>query len=149
MTDFFSRYQKFAPLFLRFGLAIVFLFFGIQKLIDPGQATAEIQLILNFDFADVAAMNFYVALFELSIASALFLGLKVRLAALLATFFVSMFFFSFVATYKLSINPNLYRDLGLVGASIALLLLGPGPLSLDAWMEKRNKIKEEESTSEK
>lgn len=137
MTNFFDRYQKFAPLPLRFGLAIVFVFFGIQKLIEPGQATLEIQLILNLDIADAAAMNFYFGLFEIIVAAALFLGLKVRIAAFVSAVLVLMFFASFLAKFQLSINPNLYRDLGLVGASIALFLLGPGPLSLDSWILKR------------
>jgi len=144
MDNFFNRYRKYAPVCIRFGLAIVFIFFGIQKLINPGQATSEIQLILNFDFADVAAMNYYIALLELLVATALIIGFKVRLAALVASFMVLVFFFSLVATYKLSINPNLYRDLGLVGASAALFLLGPGPLSIDSWLGKKEEKKSAE-----
>ena len=54
---------------------------------------------------------------------------------------VIMFFVSFLSKYGISINPDLYRDVGLIGASIALFLLGAGPLSIDMrakTMEKKN-----------
>ena len=66
--SFAARYQKFAPVFLRIGLAFVFLLFGIQKLTHPGQATSETQLLTNFELADAAAVNFYLGLVELAIA---------------------------------------------------------------------------------
>lgn len=127
-----SRYQRFAPLFLRVGLALVFFLFGLQKLMNPGQATAEIQLLLEFDVADAAALNFYLGLVEIITAVALLVGVRVRVFALVSTFLVVMFFISFLLKYGTSLNPNLYRDVGLAGASLALFLLGAGPLSIDA-----------------
>jgi len=125
------RYQKFAPLFLRLGLAAVFFLFGLQKLINPSQTTAEIQLLVNFELAEAAALNFYLGLTEILIAFAFFFGFKVRLFSLAASFLLAMFFLSFLVKYGLSINPDLYRDIGLLGASAALFLLGAGPWSLD------------------
>ena len=96
-------YQKFAPLFLRLGLAIVFFLFGFQKLANPSQATAEIQLLLNFELADAAAINFYLGLVEILTAIAFLAGFKIRIFALIASFLVAMFFLSFF--YISSIDP--------------------------------------------
>lgn len=129
--DTAHKYQKFAPLFLRFGLALVFLLFGIQKLLHPSQTTAEIQLLSSFELADAAALNFYLGILELAVGTSFILGFKVRLFSLVSFLLVSMFFLSFLSKYGASLNPDLYRDIGLAGASIALFLLGPGPKSLD------------------
>jgi len=131
------RFQKFAPVFLRFGLAVVFLLFGLQKLINPGQATAEIQLLLSFELADTAALNFYMGLIEILVAGAFISGLKVRFFALVSSLLISMFFILFLAKYGFSINPDLYRDMGLLGASLALFLLGAGPWSIESLLRKK------------
>lgn len=131
------KYQKYAPVFLRFGLAIVFFLFGIQKLSNPSQTTAEVQLLTNFELADAAAINYYLGLVELGTALSFILGLKVKIFAGISFLMVAMFFLSFLSKYGLSLNPDLYRDIGLAGASIALFLLGAGPLSLDSSLHKK------------
>lgn len=131
------KYQKFAPVVLRFGLGIVFLLFGLQKLTNPGQTTAEIQLLLNFELADAAALSYYLGIAEMIIAIGLFIGFKVRFFTLLGSLLTILFFISFIAKYGLSINPDLYRDIGLFSAAIALFLLGAGPLSID---NRRGKV---------
>lgn len=131
------KYQRFAPVFLRIGLAVVFLLFGIQKLTHPGQATSETQLLTNFELADAAAVNFYLGLVEFAIAISFVVGFKVRLFSFLSSLLVATFFLSFLTKYGVSLNPDLYRDIGLLGASIALFLLGAGPLSLDNSSRKK------------
>jgi len=132
-----AKYQHFSPLFLRIGLAFVFLFFGIQKLTNPGQATSETQLITGFELADAAAVNFYLGLTEIVIAASFVLGFKVRLFAFLSFFLVVTFFISFLSKYGVSLNPDLYRDIGLIGASGALFLLGSGPISIEKFFAKQ------------
>lgn len=132
MFDSFAlRFQKYAPLSLRVGLAMVFLLFGLKKLLSPEQTTSEIQLLLNFELADAAALSFYVGLVEMIITFAFLFGFKVRLFAMLAAMLTLLFLASFLVKYGVSINPDLYRDVGLLGGAIALFLLGAGPLSLD------------------
>jgi uncharacterized membrane protein YphA (DoxX/SURF4 family) len=137
--SFATRYQKFAPIFLRIGLALVFIFFSIQKLSKPGQGTAEVQLLLNVELADAAAINYYLGIVEFCIAASFILGFKVRIFALISSVMIVMFFVSFLAKYGISINPDLYRDVGLIGASIALFLLGAGPMSLDTRTPNKEK----------
>lgn len=134
-----QKYQRFAPIFLRFGLALVFLLFGVQKLSHPGQTTAEVQLLTNFELVDAAALNYYLGLTELCVAVSFLLGFKVRLFALISFLMVKIFFLSFVSKYGVSLNPDLYRDIGLAGASIALFLLGAGPFSIDNRSYKKEK----------
>lgn len=131
------RFQKFAPLFLRGGLGSVFFLFGLQKLLNPGQTTAEIQLLLNFELVDAAATNFYLGLVELLLATALLIGLKVRIFGLIGALLTMIFLSSFLFKYGLSINPDLYRDVGLFGGALALFLLGGGPFALDNLLKHK------------
>lgn len=122
---------RFAPLIIRIGLAIVFILFGLQKLSNPSQTTAEIQLLLNWKLSNVAALNYYLGLTEIILAAAFFIGFKIRIAAVIAGFLLILFLSSFLAKYGFSINPDLYRDVGLLGAAISLFLTGAGPWSAD------------------
>lgn len=137
MISFFDRYQKFAPIFLRLGLAAVFGIFGFQKLKYPDQAVRETQLLIeNVDISNIAALSYYLGIFEILICFALIIGFKTRVFAPVAFFLISVFFF-FTIQKAESINPEIYRDLGLMGNAAALFLLGAGPLSLDAWLSKK------------
>ncbi|MFN7088604.1 MAG: DoxX family protein [Candidatus Paceibacteria bacterium] len=133
-----------AAFILRLGLAIVFLLFGLKKLYAPGQTTAEIQLLLNWKLMNAAALNFYLGLSEIIIAVSFFSGYKVRITSLASAFLLTLFFLSFLVKYGLSINPDLYRDIGLLGASVSLFLLGGGYLSLDEYFAKQIKQKKNE-----
>lgn len=110
---------------------MVFFLFGLKKLTNPEQSTAEIQLLLNFELADAAALSFYMGLIEMMIALSFAVGFKIRAFTLVSTALLILFFISFLAKYGFSINPDLYRDIGLIGASFALFLLGAGPFSFD------------------
>ena len=139
MFQFVTKYQNFSPVFLRLGLSLVFLLFGVQKLLNPGQTTSEVQLLTNFDLVDAAAANFYSGLVEILVAGSFLFGFQVRLFALVSFVMVSIFFLSFLSKYGASINPDLYRDIGLAGASLALFLMGPGPISIDNSSSKEKK----------
>jgi|SRR3989344_5210308 len=121
-----------ALLVLRLGLAVVFLLFGYHKLSNPAQTTAEIQLLLNFSgLGAVAAINFYMGLTEIIVGIGLALGIKTRWIGLLAALLTASFLGSFLVKYGASINPDLYRDVGLTAIGIAIALLGGGKYSLD------------------
>lgn len=131
MNEFFEKHKEWAPLILRIGLAIVFFLFGFQKLSNPAQTTAEIQILLEFlGLAAAAAINFYLGLTELAVAFGLLLGVRTRLFGILATLLTGLFFASFLVKFGFSINPDLYRDIGLAAAGLALVFLGGGKWSL-------------------
>ena len=139
------RLQNFAPLFLRAGLSSVFFLFGLQKLLNPSQTTAEIQLLLNFELVDAAFANFYLGLSEIIIALALILGVRVRIFSIVASLLIFMFLSSFLIKYGISINPDLYRDVGLLGAALTLFILGAGPFSIDDMLKKKKSKPNEDS----
>lgn len=141
IEKFRQRLQPYAPLFLRLGLAVVFFLFSFQKLSAPEQGRAEIQLLLNIGIGGAAALNFYLGLAELIIGACLLLGAFVRYAGLGAFILIGTFFLGIVTKYGITQDPTLNRDLGLIGASFALWLLGAGPFSIDRWLSKRNEQK--------
>ena len=137
MNDFFERNREWAPFIIRVGLAIVFVLFGFQKLSNPTQTTAEIQLLMDFlNLAAASAINFYLGLLELTIALGLLIGIKTRLFGFLGAMLTGLFLASFLWKLGLSINPDLYRDVGLSAAALALVFWGGGKWS---WDEKKGK----------
>lgn len=120
-----------ALLILRIGLAVVFLLFGYQKLASPAQTTSEIQILLNFlGLGAASALNFYLGITEVTAGLGLILGIKVKLLGFLAALLTMMFFGSFLIKLGFSINPDIYRDVGLTAAGIALGILGGGKFSV-------------------
>ncbi|OHA51678.1 MAG: hypothetical protein A3A97_00525 [Candidatus Terrybacteria bacterium RIFCSPLOWO2_01_FULL_40_23] len=132
-----ERLQNYAPLFLRFGIGLVFLLFAIQKLGSPEQGRAEIQLLLNFKLGDASALNYALGVAELMVATSFFTGTFVKWTSLLGTFMVLMFFGGLVSKYGFSQDPTLNRDMGLLGGLLTLWLSGSGPISIDAWLAKK------------
>jgi len=125
-----------ALLILRVGLAIVFFLFGFHKLASPSQTTAEIQLIVNLGLGAVSAINYYMGLVEVIIALGLIVGIKTKLMGLVSAFLTASFLASFLVKFGISINPDLYRDVGLTAIGIAIFLSGGGRWSLDARAQK-------------
>lgn len=129
--------EKYAPLFLRLGLAVVFALFGYQKLSVPEQTRAEIQLLLDVGLGSASAINYYLGLLELLVALGFLFGVYMRSIAPLASILLAGFFVSFIWKYGASIDPTIYRDLGLLGGSLSLWFSGSGPWSLDEWFESK------------
>lgn len=125
-----------ALLILRIGLAVVFLLFGYQKLSSPAQTTSEIQILLNFlGLGAASALNFYLGLTEIAVGLGLILGVKVKLLGFLAALLTTMFFASFLVKLGLSINPDIYRDIGLTTAGVTLVILGGGRFAIEKRKE--------------
>src|SRR3990172_11490284 len=104
-----KKLNNFAPFALRIGFFIVFALFGLQKLSNPSQTTAEIQLLLNWNLINAAPLNYYLGIIEIILGLLFLIGFQVRIAALVAGFMLIMFFSSFLVKYGFSINPDLYR----------------------------------------
>lgn len=132
-----NKKLDYALLMLRVGLAIVFLLFGYQKLSAPSQTTAEIQFVLNLGIGSAAAINFYLGLTEIIVALALITGIKTRLIGAIAAFLTAGFLASFLFKFGLSINPDLYRDVGLTSIGLALAILGAGAYSWGKSWDKK------------
>ena len=135
--DNLDKSKNWASLLLRWGLAVVFILFGYQKLSIPEQTRAEIQLLLDIGLGSASAINFYLGLIEIMVAISFVLGIFIKKTSLLASLMLLGFFSSFLWKYGLGIDPTLYRDLGLLAGSLALWFLGSGDWSLDEWLSKK------------
>jgi len=150
ITHIQQRLKPYAPLFLRLGLGAVFVLFGFQKLSSPEQTRAEIQLLLEGGIFDIglggaAAVNYYLGITEMIVGVAFLLGAWIRYVAPIAILLTILFFSGIVSKYGISQDPTLNRDLGLLGASIALFLTGAGPLSVEQWLERQKQKEREKS----
>src|SRR3989338_3053404 len=122
--------SSFAPLAVRIGLFVVFLLFGLQKLKNPGQSTAEIQLLLNWNIINAAALNYYLGLIEILLAILFLVGFKTRIAAFTASLLLTVFFLSFLVKYGLLKKPKLFSGIGPFGGGGFFFLAGRGPFEL-------------------
>ena len=134
-----GKLLPYAPIFLRLGIGVVFMLFAVQKLGSPEQGRAEIQILLNLKIGGAAALNYILGVMEIIIAISLFSGAFIRWTGLGAAMLVMLFLGGLVTKYGFSQDPTLNRDLGLIGGLISLWVQGAGPLSLDAWFEKKKK----------
>ncbi|OHB21139.1 MAG: hypothetical protein A2939_01045 [Parcubacteria group bacterium RIFCSPLOWO2_01_FULL_48_18] len=132
-----DRWCSWAPVFLRVTLAFVFFLFGYQKLSEPSQTTAEIQLLLDAGLGSASVINYYTGLIEVIVGLGLLIGFKVRVLAGVAAVMIAGIFSSILRAYGASINPDIYRDIGLFGAAVALMLLGAGPWSIEEFMNRK------------
>ena len=111
---------KTSNLILRLGLAFVFLWFGIDKFIHPDY---WINAWMPFWFQSILSrlgignLNFIYAngIFEVVIGLCFIFNIFVKLFALLTVLFLLSIIISF------GLNEVLVRDVGLIGAALALL----------------------------
>ncbi len=115
-----------APIILRLGIAIVFIFFAIHKLTPAtaGQGAAEIEQLFGIGRELSQPLNFYIGIVEALIALALIIGIQVRLAGFLAGSMITTIFIAYANFKGLKLTPDIYRDVGLAAACFAVFFLG-------------------------
>ena len=115
---------------LRYGLAIIFIWFAIAQLSDPSAWTSYLPSWVAS--LPMPAVTFVMcnALFELVAAVLLILGAWTRITALLLSLHL------FGIALSLGYNAVAVRDLGLAFASLALAVGGAGSLSVDTMAEQ-------------
>ena len=114
---------RYSHLALRIGLALVFMWFGVHKLLHPQywldawMPQAAQAFVERFSVSPRDAMNL-IGIAEVLIALSLLTGYFIRwFAAVAALFLVSV-----SLVHLQGFNEVLVRDLGLVGALVALIL---------------------------
>lgn len=112
--------RDYASLFLRLGLALVFLIFSYHKFASPEQAQAEIQLLLDTGRGLAGFLNYFLGVLEMVLALFLLLGWYIKYAAPISVFLIVIIFVSLAYKYGLIFDPALARDIGLIGAGLAL-----------------------------
>lgn len=111
---------KTSHLFLRLGLALVFLWFGIDKFIHPDywiNAWTPLWLQSTLSRLNIGNLNFIYAdgIFEIVLGLGFIFNIFVKLFALLAIVLLLVIALSF------GLNEVIIRDVGLIGAAMALL----------------------------
>jgi uncharacterized membrane protein YphA (DoxX/SURF4 family) len=124
-----EKLKQYAPIILRIGLAGVFLWFGINQIIDPLSWVGYIpSFITNLTGITASSVVFYNALFEIIAGTMLLLGLFTRVVALV------LFLHLLDIAFTVGLDSIGVRDLGLAVATFAIFLNGMDWLTLDHYI---------------
>ncbi|HEU5122015.1 MAG TPA: DoxX family membrane protein [Candidatus Saccharimonadales bacterium] len=117
VDDFFRKGARLAPLFLRLGLSIVFIYAAVASTVSPSEWIGYLPAPLKATFpAEGLLMVFSV--YELILAVWLLSGVYVRYAALLTALTLTGIVVSNFSLLSIS-----FRDIGLIFAAIALVVI--------------------------
>jgi len=121
MLGSLERYKGYAPLLVRVGLGLVFLFFGVDKIQRPEVWVGWIPPFLR-GIDNFLLIN---GIIEIAFGVLLIIGLFTRYVALI----VSVFLMGILVVF--SIDNITGRDIGLLFSAVSLILTGPGSPSID------------------
>ena len=124
-----KKFSNYSPNILRIGVSLVFLWFGINQVLDPNYFTSYLpDFILNFS----NPVNFVIfnGIFEVIFGILLLLGLFTRLVSIILTLHLLGIIFS------LGYNEISVRDFGLMVSSFVVFLNGKDSWCLDRKLFK-------------
>jgi uncharacterized membrane protein YphA (DoxX/SURF4 family) len=128
----YEKMQEFAPIVLRVGIALVFLWFGIDQLKDAeswvGMIPQSVTDISGMTATTLVQLN---GTFEVIFGLALIVGFFGRISGLL----LGLHLLSIIGV--VGYNAIGVRDFGLMMACFAIALFGSGRWSVDEWLVKR------------
>ncbi|MFA6364842.1 MAG: DoxX family protein [Candidatus Paceibacterota bacterium] len=131
MNNFMNRFPLIAPAFLRIGITVVYLWFGLQQLISPLMWVSYIpKSIVALSPVSAQMLVYCNGAFEIVFGLALLFGFFTRVSALLLA--VHMLDITLIVGY----NAIGVRDYGIVIATFAVFFFGPDVLSLDSFFRK-------------
>ena len=129
IIDFFERNKDYGTLFMRFGLALIFLWFGIDKFIHVQNWIGWVpEWMASFIPVSLFTFMYFQGAIEMLVGALLLVGYKTRFAALLAMLILLGVVLSTIGTGQAEV---MLRDIGLLGASISLLFAGSKCSSVD------------------
>lgn len=129
MFRFLERTEPYSQFAVRSGLAALFLFTGIKKAFDI-TGTSQFFANLGFPYAEYFAV--FVMAVELLGGTLLLFGMLTRISAfLLSSVLITAIIVVGVWQWGTPDAINLFRDIALLGATLTLILSGPGRISLD------------------
>ena len=139
MMNVCEKYAKCHDLPLRIALGLVFITTGFGKLFGTPGIDGVTQMLGGIGFPFPVFWAWVVAIVEFVGAIALFFGLYTRYVAGL----LSIVLIVAIVTVKAAQGwgAGLFLDLGLLGASLSLLLSGSTSMCLDKMMEKKKASK--------
>ena len=123
----------------RLGMALVFIRFGINHVLHPEQLVQGIQMSMGFVPSVATNATFLVGIGEIIAGILVALGIITRITAGFQIFILigalARFRFDYIKT------PAIWKDPGLFGLAIIFLLYGPGRLSLDYLISRREQMR--------
>ncbi len=121
--------QPFAPVVLRIGMALVFLWFGFDQFLHTSAWTGFIpDSMISISHLSATTLVYLNGVFELVFGTALLLGFYTRFVALLLALHL------LDITYVVGYSSLGVRDFGLSIATISIWLNGKDFFSLDRYM---------------
>jgi putative oxidoreductase len=122
---------EYAPVFLRLGLAALFAYAGITKLMNPAQTT---QFFGSLGFPSPEVFVWIAIVIELLGALFLLLGLLTRITAIVLTVFLCVAITTaYLIPWDVAKLPLLMNHWPMLGSTFALMFSGPGKWSLDEY----------------
>ena len=128
-----EKYKKYAPLIIRIGISLVFLWFGLNQIFNSNYFLGylpDFAFELPIKPTMLVLMN---GVFETIFAILLLLGFYTRITALLLAIHLAGI------TINLGFNEIGVRDFGLTLATFAVFLNGPDQCSIDLRKKRKNK----------
>ena len=124
-----KKFSNYSPNILRIGVSLVFLWFGINQVLDPNYFTSYLpDFILNF--SNPANFVIFNGIFEVIFGILLLLGLFTRLVSIILTLHL------FGVIFSLGYNEISVRDFGLMISSFVVFLNGKDSWCLDRKLFK-------------
>jgi uncharacterized membrane protein YphA (DoxX/SURF4 family) len=122
--------KNIAPVILRYGLSLVFIWFGINQLLNPSNFLGYLP---NFIFSSDYASTFVIinGLFEIILSLFLIAGKFTRIVA----FILSLHLIGII--FELGYGEVAIRDFGLLVATLSIMFYGPDSLSMDKRRRKK------------
>ena len=117
--------KELAPVILRLSLGLVFLYFSISQLRDPGAWSGFVPNFLHVSGISANNVVVFDGLIELVFGTFLIIGLYVRVSALIMSLHL------FGIAFSIGFSPLGIRDFGLAFATLALFFFGYDRYTLD------------------
>ena len=130
-----EKMQKAAPVVLRIGLALVFLWFGFAQLLHTSMWLGLIpKWVTGMSGLQAVTLVHFNGAFEIVFGICLLFGFFTRVVTLL--FALHMIHIALTLVAASGLTAISVRDLGLSFAAVTLFLLGPGAqyCSVDNWL---------------
>jgi len=116
IDSFLKAQSRLAPLFLRIGLATVFLYAAISSFLSPNDWIGYLPTFIKDIFPATVLLNIF-SVIELLLAAWLLSGVLTRYAAL-----VCVVMLAGIVASNVTLLPISFRDIGLIFAALALAL---------------------------
>ena len=130
IMDNTNRCAKFAPVFVRFAISLVVLWFGVNQLSNPEQWISQLPEWTTQLPVSQVGLIYFNGWFELVFGLTLFFGFYTRLSA----FFIAIHLLHITITVGYSASG--VRDFGLAISALSVFLSGSDIWSVDKVFEK-------------